>query len=202
MKSLDYTLRVFGRSGIIPFYGRSISFRYEWVKKKKGKHTFKVGDNIVYPMHGVGRIEAIEKKVILGKRSEYYIITILNSGMKVMIPLKNAEQIGIRNIIPKRDVKKVLAVLTKNEISSVDDWKERYQNNIDKVKSGSIYEVSEVARDLYRRGREKELSIMERKLYENAYQLVTHEVALSKNIDLEEAGNLVSEALSTHHPKK
>lgn len=163
---------------------------------------FKVGDNIVYPMHGVGEIGAIEKKVILGKRSEYYIITILNSGMKVMIPVKNAEQIGIRSIIPKKDVKKVLAVLSKNEVSSVDDWKERYQNNIDKVKSGSIYEVSEVARDLFRRGRDKELSIMERKLYENAYQLVTHELALSKNIDLEEAGNLVSEALSSHHSKK
>ncbi len=160
-------------------------------------YMYKTGDNVVYPMHGVGRIEAIEKKVILGKRSEYYIITILNSGMRVMIPVKNADQIGIRNIIPKKDVKKVLTILAKNEISSVDDWKERYQNNIDKVKSGSIYEVSEVARDLYRRGREKELSIMERKLYENAYQLVTHEVALSKNIDIEEAGNLVSEALST-----
>jgi CarD family transcriptional regulator len=178
--------------GIIIFYFRV----------RDRDHMFKVGDNIVYPMHGVGEIEAIEKKVILGKRSEYYIITILNSGMKVMIPVKNAEQIGIRSIIPKKDVKKVLAVLTKNEISSVDDWKERYQNNIDKVKSGSIYEVSEVARDLYRRGREKELSIMERKLYENAYQLVTHEIALSKNIEIEEAGNLVSEALSSHHPKK
>ncbi len=159
---------------------------------------FKVGDNIVYPMHGVGKIEAIEKKIVLGKRGEYYIITISSSGMKVMIPVKNAENIGIRSIIPKKDVKKVIAVLAKNEMSSVDDWKERYQNNIDKVKSGSIYEVSEVARDLYRRGREKELSIMERKLYENAYQLVTHEIALSKKVDIEEAGNLVSEALSTH----
>ncbi len=163
---------------------------------------FKVGDNVVYPMHGVGKIEAIEKKVVLGKRSEYYIISILNSGMKVMIPVKNADQIGIRSIIPKKDIKKVLAVLTKYEVITVDDWKERYQSNIDKVKSGSIYEVSEVARDLYRRGREKELSIMERKLYENAYQLVTNEVALSKHIDLEEAGNLVSEALSSHQAKK
>lgn len=162
---------------------------------------YNVGDIIVYPMHGVGRIENIEKKVILGKRNEYYIITILNSGMKVMIPVKNADNIGIRSIIPKKDIKKVLAVLTKNEKNIVEDWKERYQNNIEKVKSGSIYEVSEVARDLYVRGCEKELSIMERKLYENAYQLVTHEIALSKDIDIEEAGNLVSEALSVHNKK-
>ncbi len=160
---------------------------------------FKIGDKVVYPMHGVGRIEAIEKKVVLGKRGEYYIIYIINSGMKVMIPVKNAEEIGLRSIISKREVKKVLNLLSKDENTSVDDWKERYQNNIDKVKSGSIYEVSEVARDLYRRGCEKELSIMERKLYENAYQLVTHELALSKDIEVEDAGDLVSEALSVHN---
>lgn len=163
---------------------------------------FKVGDYIVYPMHGVGKVEAIDKKTILGKKGEYYIITITNSGMKVMIPVKNAETIGIRGIIGKKDVKKVLNLLSKDENTSADDWKERYQNNIEKVKSGSILEVCEVARDLYRRGCEKELSIMERKLYENAYQLITHEIALSKEVDLEEAGNLVSEALSVHQPKE
>jgi CarD family transcriptional regulator len=158
---------------------------------------FKVGDKIVYPIHGVGVIDAIEKKTILSKRSDYYIITIVNNSMKVMIPVKNADNIGIRKIITKKDVQKVLNLLAKDENTSVDDWKERYQNNIDKVKSGSIMEVAEVARDLYRRGREKELSIMERKLYENAYQLISHELALSKDIDIEEAGNLVSEALSS-----
>ena len=163
---------------------------------------YKVGDHIVYPMHGVGKIDSIEKKVVLGKRSEFYIITIINSGMNVMIPVKNADMIGIRSIISKKDVKKVIEILSKDESSSVDDWKERYQNNIDKVKSGSIFEVSEVARDLYRRGTEKELSIMERKLYENAYQLVTHEIALAKKIDIEEAGNIVSEALSVYQPDR
>ena len=163
---------------------------------------YKVGDHIVYPMHGVGKIDSIEKKVVLGKRSEFYIITIINSGMNVMIPVKNADMIGIRSIISKKDVKKVIEILSKDESSSVDDWKERYQNNIDKVKSGSIFEVSEVARDLYRRGTEKELSIMERKLYENAYQLVTHEIALAKKVDIEEAGNVVSEALSVYQPDR
>jgi len=159
---------------------------------------FKVGDKVVYPMHGVGSIDSIEKKVVLSKRAEYYMITIINSGMKVMIPVKNAETIGLRKIIPKREVKKVIEVLSSDENTSSEDWKERYQANIDKVKSGSIYEVSEVARDLYRRGCEKELSIMERKLYENAYQLVMHEFALARDIDIEEAGNLVSEALSSY----
>lgn len=158
---------------------------------------YKVGDKIVYPMHGVGLIEAIEKKSVLGKRNRFYMITIINSGMKVMIPVDNAQSIGIRSIISNREVKKVLELLKKKEVITEDDWKLRYQGNIDKVKSGSIYEVGEVARDLYRRGKEKELSIMERKLYENAYQLVIHEIALAKNINIEEAGNLVSEALSS-----
>jgi CarD family transcriptional regulator len=165
---------------------------------KSERKMFKVGDSIVYPMHGVGIVEAIEKKVVLGKRTEFYLIKIINSGMKVMIPVKNAEEIGVRGIIPKKDVPKVVEVLTRQNVPQEEDWKLRYQNNIEKVKTGSIYQVSEVARDLYRRGCEKELSIMERKLYENAYQLITHELALVKKVDVEEAGNFVSEALSTH----
>jgi len=158
---------------------------------------FKVGDKIVYPMHGVGQIDGIEKKVVLGKRNEYYMITIINNGMKVMIPVNNAKEIGIRSIIPKKDIKKVLGILSAAAESIEEDWKLRYQNNIDKVKSGSIYEVAEVARDLFKRGKEKELSIMERKLYENAYQLITYEVAMAKSIDIDEAGNVVSEALAS-----
>ncbi|MFW5770367.1 MAG: CarD family transcriptional regulator [Spirochaetota bacterium] len=158
---------------------------------------YKVGDKIVYPMHGVGIIESIERKVVLGKRTEYYIVTIINSGMKVMLPTEKADEIGIRRIISKKEVLKVLNLLKKLDVETEDDWKLRYQGNIDKVKSGSIFEVAEVARDLYRRGREKELSIMERKLYENAYQLVIHEIALSKDVNIEEAGNIVSEALSS-----
>jgi CarD family transcriptional regulator len=163
---------------------------------------FKVGDKIVYPMHGVGQIDSIEKKVILGKRSEYYMITIISNGMKVMIPVNNAKEIGIRSIIPKKDIKKVLAILSTEAETIEEDWKLRYQNNIDKVKSGSIYEVAGVARDLFKRGNEKELSIMERKLYENAYQLITYEVAMSKNIAIDEAGNIVSEALSSGFKEK
>ena len=157
---------------------------------------FKAGDKVVYPVHGVGIIEAVEKKEVLGQRLEFLSMTIVNSGMKVMVPVKNAEQVGLRPIISKADVKKVLNVIENGETEKEDDWKLRYQNNIDKIKSGSIYEVSKVARDLYRRGREKELSIMERKLYENAYNLLVHEIALAKNVEVEEAGNIVSDALS------
>ncbi len=158
---------------------------------------YKVGDKIVYPMHGIGVVESIEKKTVLGKRDEYYIITIVNSGMKVMIPVKNADTIGIRGIIQKKEINKVLNILKKTNQITEEDWKIRYQNNIDKVKSGSIIKVAEVLRDLYQRGKEKDLSIMERKLYENAYQFVIYEIAFAKNIEIEESGNIVSDALST-----
>jgi len=157
---------------------------------------FKVGDKIVYPMHGVGTIDAIEKKEVLGTRAEYYIIKIVNNGMKVMIPVKNGETVGIRAVIGKNEVKKLLDVLKKGDTKIEEDWKLRYENNVNKVKSGNILECGEVARDLFRRGREKELSIMERKLYESAYNLIIHEVAMAKNVNIEEAGNIVSEALS------
>lgn len=157
---------------------------------------YKKGDKIVYPMHGVGTIDDIETKEILGQKSKYYIINIINSGMRVMIPVDKSDEVGVREIIGKNEIEKVISHLQTGETKKESDWKLRYQNNIDKVKSGSIFQVAEVARDLYRRGREKELSIMERKLYENAYNLVMHEVALTKNVDIEEAGNLVSEALS------
>lgn len=158
---------------------------------------YKVKDKIVYPMHGIGIIEAIEKKIVLGKKDEYYIINILNSGMKVMIPVKTADEIGLRGIISKKEVNKVLNLLKKPPTETEENWKLRYQINIDKVKSGSIMEVSSVLRDLFSRGREKDLSIMERKLYENAYQLVTYEIALAKNIEIEEAGDIVSDALAS-----
>lgn len=157
---------------------------------------FKKGDKIVYPMHGVGVISAVEKKEVLGEKKEYYIISIENSGMDAMIPVDKAEEIGIRSVIGNKEIKKMLKTLEKDDAPIEEDWKLRYQNNIDKVKSGSIYQVAEVTRDLFKRAQQKELSIMERKLYEQAYNLVVHEVALSKDIDFEEAANIVSESLS------
>jgi CarD family transcriptional regulator len=148
-------------------------------------------------MHGVGAITEISKKVILGKKRDCYSLDIQGSKMKVMIPIDKAKQVGIRGIIPKKDIKKVLNLLSKDEIDTEEDWKVRYQNNMNKIKSGSIYEVADVCRNLFRRANGKELSIMERKLYESAYNLVKTEIALSKGVPSEEAGNLVSDILAT-----
>lgn len=139
----------------------------------------------------------VGKKTILGKRKDCYVMEIQGSKMKVMIPVEKAEDVGIRPIIDKKDVKKVLNLLKKDEVDTEEDWKIRYQNNMNKIKSGSIYEVADVCRNLYRRANGKELSIMERKLYESAYNLVKMEIALSKGVSQEEAGNTVSDVLAS-----
>ena len=163
---------------------------------KKADTDFTVGDYVVYPMHGVGEISAVQNQNILGKRTLCYILEIENSKMKVMIPVDSAKERGIRPIIQKKDVKKVLDLLKKDEVDTEEDWKIRYQNNQNKIRSGSIYSVAEVCRNLYKRARDKELSPMERRLYELAYSLITSELALARSVSTEEASNLISEVLS------
>ncbi|MBU42260.1 MAG: transcriptional regulator [Spirochaetaceae bacterium] len=163
---------------------------------KKADTDFTVGDYVVYPMHGVGEISAVQNQNILGKRTLCYILEIENSKMKVMIPVDSAKERGIRPIIQKKDVKKVLDLLKKDEVDTEEDWKIRYQNNQNKIRSGSIYSVAEVCRNLYKRARDKELSLMERRLYELAYSLITSELALARSVSTEEASNLISEVLS------
>lgn len=165
-------------------------------KSKSSKAEHKVGDYVVYPMHGVGQITAVQNQNILSKRVKCYVLEIENNKMKVWIPVDSAEERGIRSIIQKRDIKKVLDLLKKDEIDTEEDWKIRYQNNSNKIKSGSIYSVAEVCRNLYKRARDKELSLMERRLYELAYSLITSEIALAKSVPEEEASNLISEVLS------
>ncbi|MCB1323561.1 MAG: transcriptional regulator [Leptospiraceae bacterium] len=162
----------------------------------KKKDLYDVGEYVVYPMHGVGQISAISKQVILGKRKECYVLEITSNKMKVMIPTESAQEIGIRSIIKKRDVKKVLDLLQKDEVDPEEDWKIRYQNNMNKIKSGDIYSVAEVCRNLYKRARDKELSLMERRLYESAYNLISNEIALTRGVTVEEASNMISEVLS------
>lgn len=157
---------------------------------------FKKEDNVVYPMHGVGIIADIATKVVLSKRKKYYIVELLNTKMRVMVPVDKAEEIGLRHIIAKKDVNKILKLLKEEYIEQDEDWKIRYQNNLTKVKSGSIKSVAEVCRNLYKRAKDKELSIMERKLYESAYNLVINEIALAKGVETEEASNLISDILS------
>ncbi len=156
---------------------------------------YEVGAKVVYPVHGVGIINSIEDKTVLGEKRSYYIIKLAISDMTVMIPINKSEQLGLRLVVSNRDVYKALKLI-KSEVTAMDeDWKTRYQHNFEKIKSGSILDVAEVVRNLFHRNKIKELSIMEKKLYENAYRLLIDEIAYVKDIEKEEVQDIVSEKL-------
>jgi CarD family transcriptional regulator len=156
---------------------------------------YELGEKVVYPLHGVGVINSIEDKTVLGEKRSYYIIKLAISDMTVMIPTDKSEQLGLRQVVSSRDITKALKLINSEITDMEEDWKARYQHNFEKIKSGSILNVAEVVRNLFHRNKIKELSIMEKKLYENAYRLLVDEIAYVKNLDKEEAQNIVSEIL-------
>ncbi len=153
---------------------------------------FNIGDKIVYPMHGAGVIEAIEEKEILGETHKYYILKMPIGDMKVMIPLENVEKIGLREVIKKNEIIDVLTVLKGKKSKMSSNWNKRYRANMEKIKSGDIYEVAEVVRNLMLRDKEKGLSTGERKMLQNAKQILISELILVQNIDEAEAENMIN----------
>ncbi|WP_352419806.1 CarD family transcriptional regulator [Proteiniborus sp.] len=152
---------------------------------------FNIGDKIVYPMHGAGIIIAIEEKEILGKKRKYYIMKMPMGDMKVMVPIDNIEDIGIREVINDEEIDQVLAVLGDHKTKMPQNWNRRYRANMDKIKSGDIYEIASVVRNLIIRDREKGLSTGERKMLNNAKQMLISEIVLAKNIEQLEAEDLI-----------
>jgi len=146
---------------------------------------FHVGDLAVYPAHGVGRIEAIEKRVINGEQHDFYIMKVFDNGMLIMIPTLNVAQVGLRDVIDKKDIPKVYEVMkNKNETSNeVQTWNRRYREYMEKIKTGSLYDVAEVFRDLSLLKYTKDLSFGERKLYDTAQVLLVKELSTAKNTD-------------------
>ncbi len=158
---------------------------------------YEVGSKVVYPLHGVGIISSIEEKTVLGKTHSYYIIKLGISDMTVMIPVEKSEELGLRKVVSHKDVESALKLI-KGEITKIEeDWKERYQQNFEKMKKGSLIDVAEVVRNLYHRNKIKELSIMEKKLYENAFRLLVDEIAYVLDIDKEKARDLIAEGLES-----
>lgn len=156
---------------------------------------FNIGDKIVYPMHGAGVIESIEEKEILGCKQNYYIVRMPIGDMKVMIPTENVDDIGIREIVGENEVDKVFDVLKEKSICSTINWNKRYRENMLKIKSGDIYEVAEVVRTLMIRDKEKGLSTGEKKMLNNARQILISELVLVKNTTPKEIEDLIEDYL-------
>ncbi len=144
---------------------------------------FEIGDKAVYPGHGVGVIEAIETKHISGKEQIFYILKILDNGMTIMIPRDNVGAVRLREVIRKIDVTKVIHILKERDIT-VDNqtWNRRYREYMEKINTGSIYEIAEVLRDLHLLKSEKELSFGERKIMDTARNLLVKELAIARDV--------------------
>ncbi len=152
---------------------------------------FNVGDKVVYPMHGAGVIQNIEEKNILGEKTSYYIIK-MPGEVKVMVPTVKAEEIGVRNIIDCETANKVFQVLETNSTEMALNWNKRYRDNMDKMKSGDIYEVADVVRNLSFKQKERGLSTGEKKMLLNAKQILISELTLAENSQKEEIEKIVN----------
>ena len=148
---------------------------------------FNVGDLAVYPAHGVGIIEKIESQEISGCRQDFYVMRILDNDMIIMIPTQNVNNVGLREIIGQNEVPKLYSILKKRDVI-IDNqtWNRRYREYMEKIRTGSVYEVAEVYRDLLMLKVEKELSFGERKMLDTARGLLVKEISLAKKVEEEQ----------------
>jgi CarD family transcriptional regulator len=143
---------------------------------------FKVGDLAVYPAQGVGIIEAIENREVMGSRQLFYIMKIMGNGMKIMIPMKGADAVGLREVIAEAEIPKVYAILRNKDVTiDKQTWNKRYREYLEKIKTGSVFEIAGVLRDLFILKSDKNLSFGERKMMDTAKSLLIKEISVASN---------------------
>ena len=151
---------------------------------------FKVGDKAVYPAQGVAEVVDIEDKDIAGNRQRFYVLRILDTDRKIMVPVKNANAVGLRQVISEQEIQEIFDILRERTIAFDNQtWNRRYRGFMDKIKTGSIYDVAEVLRDLYRLKTDKQLSFGERRMLDTARTLIVKEIAIARNQTEEKVKN-------------
>ena len=148
---------------------------------------FAVGDKVVYPHHGAAIIEAKEKRIFEEKKTDYFVLRITYGDLKVSIPVDKAEEIGLRDVINDEEVEEVFTVLRKKEARMPTNWSRRFKNHVEKLKSGDIYQVAEVVRNLSLREADKGLSAGEKRMLARARQILVSELTFALNVDEETA---------------
>ena len=159
---------------------------------------FKVGDKIVYPMHGAGVIETIEERAVLNEKQAYYIIK-MPGEVKVMVPTAKAEEIGVRNIIDRETAGKVINVLEQDCTEMSMKWNKRYRDNVEKMKSGNVFEVADIVRNLTFKQKDKGLSTTEKKMLINAKQILVSELMLAEDKQKDEIETLIEGKMDTSY---
>ena len=142
---------------------------------------FKVGDNAVYPAHGVTVVKRIDEREVGGKKKRFYVLQVIDNQMTIMVPTDNAESVGLRSIISDKDVSTVYKILKKRDVK-IDQttWNRRYREYMEKIKTGSVFEIAEVLRNLFLLRHSKDLSFGERKMLDQAKHLLVKEISLAK----------------------
>jgi CarD family transcriptional regulator len=165
---------------------------------------FEVGDKVVYPHHGAGTVVKKEKREILGQTREYLTTQILHNDMTVNVPVENAEQVGLRTVIDEDLVNTVVKALTAGESEMPKNWNRRFKHNRDKMKTGDIFELAEVVKNLSLRDHEKGLSTGEKQMFVKAKKILASELMYAKAVDEEEAAEWLEGVLAGNgeKPKK
>jgi CarD family transcriptional regulator len=163
------------------------------------KQLFKVGDKAVYPAQGVAEVISIEEKDIAGNRLKFYVLRILDTNRKIMVPVNNAKSVGLRRPISEEEIEEIFAILRERTIAFDNQtWNRRYRGFMDKIKTGSVFDVAEVMRDLYRLKAEKSLSFGERRMLETARALIVKEIAVTREKSEEKVQAEIEEIFETN----
>lgn len=159
-------------------------------------HDFHIGDKVVYPNHGVGVVEQISSRTIGSMVEKFYMLHIKSSNLKVTVPFHNVEAVGLRRVIRSTDIIQILEILTDGKCESHTDWKFRFKENSEKMRTGSLLDVAGVLKGLLILNQSKPLSFREKKMLERARYLLVSELALAKNVAEPEVELLLTKALS------
>ncbi len=160
-----------------------------------GSQVFHIGDKVVYPNHGVGIIEQISSRTTGTTVERFYLLKIASSSLKVMIPFANAGNVGMRSVVRNGEIQKILDYLSSGECINSTDWKDRFKENSDRMRSGSLSDVAAVLKGLLVLAQEKSLSFREKKMLERARYLLVSEIAISRNCPENEIEEFLDKAL-------
>ncbi len=158
--------------------------------------SFEVGDKVVYPHHGAAIIEDRERREDFGEEKEYFVLKIAYGDLTVRVPVDLAEEVGLRDVINDEEVEEVFAVLGKKDARMPTNWSRRYKNHVEKLKSGDIYQVAEVVRNLTIRDNDKGLSAGERRMLAKARQILVSELTFALSVTPEDAEGRLDKALA------
>lgn len=158
---------------------------------------YRTGTKVVYPTHGVGWIEAIEKKEVAGGLQPFYVVRFIGNEMTILVPTKNAKRVGLREVIEPSEIPRVLAILKKNDLEISPNWNRRFKDNLERIRTGSLFEVALVLRKLVLLQKERSLSFGEKTMLENVRRLIVSEISHASGVDQERARALVEKAVTT-----